>query len=34
MRETGWGGMDWIQLARDKNQQKVLVNKVMNSWVP
>jgi hypothetical protein len=28
--ETGWGGMEWINLAQDRDQWKVLVNTVMN----
>jgi hypothetical protein len=34
LRETGWGGMDWINLAQDREQCKALVNTVMNLWVP
>jgi hypothetical protein len=34
LRETGWGGMDWIVLAQDRDQWRVLVNMVMNLWVP
>jgi hypothetical protein len=26
LRETGWGGMDWIDLAQDKDQKRTLVN--------
>jgi hypothetical protein len=26
----GWGGMDWIHLALDRDQWRALVNKVMN----
>jgi hypothetical protein len=29
-RETGWGGMDWIELAQDSDQWTVLINTVMN----
>jgi hypothetical protein len=29
-REIGWGGMDWIDLAQDRDQWRVLVNMVMN----
>jgi hypothetical protein len=29
-RETGWVGMDWIDLAQDRDQCKALVNMVMN----
>jgi hypothetical protein len=34
LRETGWGGMDWTDLAPDREQWKVLVNMVMNLQVP
>jgi hypothetical protein len=34
VRETGWDGMDWIDLARDRNQWKALVNTVMKLRVP
>jgi hypothetical protein len=30
LREKGWGGMDWIDLAQDSDQWKALVNTVMN----
>jgi hypothetical protein len=30
LREIGWDGMDWIDLDRDRNQQRTLVNAVMN----
>jgi hypothetical protein len=30
LRETEWDGMDWIDLAQDRDQQRVLVNMVMN----
>jgi hypothetical protein len=33
-REIGWGGVDWIDLAQDKDQWRVLVNTVMNLRVP
>jgi hypothetical protein len=29
-REIGWGGMDWIDLAQDRDQWRALVNTVMN----
>jgi hypothetical protein len=32
--EIGWGGMDWIDLAQDRNQWRALVNTVMNLRVP
>jgi hypothetical protein len=33
-REIEWGGMDWIDLAQDKDQWRALVNRVMNLRVP
>jgi hypothetical protein len=30
LKEMGWGGMDWIDLAEDRDQWRVLVNTVMN----
>jgi hypothetical protein len=30
LKEIGWGGMDWIDLAQDRDQWKALVNTVMN----
>jgi hypothetical protein len=30
LRETGWIGKDWIELAQDRDQCKALVNTVMN----
>jgi hypothetical protein len=32
--EIGWNGIDWIELAQDRNQWRVLVNTVMNLRVP
>jgi hypothetical protein len=29
-REVGWGGMDWIELAEDRDLWMALVNTVMN----
>jgi hypothetical protein len=34
LKETGWYGMDWINLAQDRDQWRALVNMVMNPWVP
>jgi hypothetical protein len=34
VRETGWDGMDQIDLAQDRDRCKALVNKVMNLQVP
>jgi hypothetical protein len=30
LRETGWGSLDWIQLAQDRDWWQALVNTVMN----
>jgi hypothetical protein len=30
LREIDWGGMDWIDLAQDRDQWKALGNTVMN----
>jgi hypothetical protein len=30
LREIGWDVMDWIDLARDRDQGRALVNMVMN----
>jgi hypothetical protein len=30
IREIGWGGVDWIDLAQDRDQWRALVNTVMN----
>jgi hypothetical protein len=29
-REIGWDGMDWIDLAQDRDRWRALVNTVMN----
>jgi hypothetical protein len=34
LREGGWDGMDWIDLAQDRDQWKALLNTVMNLRVP
>jgi hypothetical protein len=36
LRETGlgWDGMDWIDLAQDRDQWRTLINKVTNLLVP
>jgi hypothetical protein len=28
------GGMDWIDLAQDRDRWQALINAVMNIWVP
>jgi hypothetical protein len=34
LREIGYGGGDWIDLAQDRDQWRALVNAVMNLRVP
>jgi hypothetical protein len=34
LREIGWGSMDWIDLAQDRDQWSAIVNTVMNVRVP
>jgi hypothetical protein len=34
LREIGWDGMDWIEVAQDRDQWRALVNTVMNLRVP
>jgi hypothetical protein len=33
-REIGWDGMDWIDLAQDRDPWRALVNTAMNLRVP
>jgi hypothetical protein len=33
LREIGWGSVDWIQLAQDRDRWQALVNTVMNHRV-
>jgi hypothetical protein len=30
LQEIGWDGVDWIDLAQDRDQWRALVNTVMN----
>jgi hypothetical protein len=30
LREIGWGNVDWIQLAQDRDRWRALVNTVIN----
>jgi hypothetical protein len=34
LREIGWGGMDWINVAQKRDQWRALVDVVMNFGVP
>jgi hypothetical protein len=33
LREIGWDGVDWIDLAQDRDRWRALVNTVMNLQV-
>jgi hypothetical protein len=33
LREIGWGCVEWIQLAQDRDCLQAVVNAVMNLWV-
>jgi hypothetical protein len=32
--EIGWGGVDWVGLAQDRDKCRALVNMVMNLHIP
>jgi hypothetical protein len=34
LREMGWGGIDWIDLAQSRDQWRTLVKTVINLRVP
>jgi hypothetical protein len=33
VRDVGWGGMEWIQLAQNRDRWRAFVNAVMNLLV-
>jgi hypothetical protein len=34
LREIGWDGVDWIDMAKDRDQWRALVSTVLNLRVP
>jgi hypothetical protein len=34
LREMGWSGLDWMDMAQDRDQWRALVNTVLNLRVP
>jgi hypothetical protein len=32
--DVGWGDVDWIGLAKDRNRRRAVVNSVLNLGVP
>jgi hypothetical protein len=33
LKDKMWEGVNWIHLAQDRDQWRILVNTFMNSWV-
>jgi hypothetical protein len=34
LQEVGWGGMAWIELAKDKDKWRAALNAVMSFLIP
>jgi hypothetical protein len=34
LKQIGWGGMNWIDVAQDRDKYRAFVNTVMNLRVP
>jgi hypothetical protein len=34
LQEVGWVGVDWVDLAQERDRWHMLVNVGMNLWVP
>jgi hypothetical protein len=34
LREIGWNGVDWIDMAQDRDQWRAVVNTLLNLRVP
>jgi hypothetical protein len=34
LKEIGWDGVDWIDMAQDRNKWRALVNTILNLRVP
>jgi hypothetical protein len=34
LREIGWDGVDWMDMAQDRHQWRAIVNTVLNLQVP
>jgi hypothetical protein len=34
LREIGWDGVNWIDIAQDRNKWRAFVNTILNLWVP
>jgi hypothetical protein len=34
LREIGWDGADWMDMAQDRDQWRAFVKTVLNLWVP